>query len=87
MRDLIADGNSVLLVDHDTQVLSKADWLLELGPQAGANGGTVIAPVSYTHLDVYKRQILYNRTINRNYTRVMYYSPSHFPTNKDSDSV
>ena len=43
MRDLIADGNSVLLVDHDTQVLSKADWLLELGPQAGANGGTVIA--------------------------------------------
>ena len=36
MRDLIADGNSVLLVDHDTQVLSKADWLLELGPQAGA---------------------------------------------------
>ena len=43
MDDLIADGNSVLLVDHDTQILSHADWLVEMGPEAGANGGTVIA--------------------------------------------
>ena len=43
MRDLVADGNSVLLVDHDTQVLSKADWIIELGPEAGAGGGQVIA--------------------------------------------
>lgn len=43
MRDLIADGNSVVLVDHDTQILSSADWFVEMGPQAGANGGYVIA--------------------------------------------
>ena len=43
MRDLVADGNSVVLVDHDAQILRQADWLIELGPGAGANGGTVIA--------------------------------------------
>ena len=43
MRDLIADGNSIVLVDHDTQVLSEADWIVEMGPEAGADGGRVIA--------------------------------------------
>ena len=43
MDDLVADGNTVLLVDHDTQVLSHADWIVELGPGAGANGGRLIA--------------------------------------------
>ena len=43
MDDLVADGNSVVLVDHDTQVLSHADWLIELGPEAGAGGGRIIA--------------------------------------------
>ena len=43
MHDLVNDGNSVLLVDHDTQILSAADWLIEMGPQAGANGGQIIA--------------------------------------------
>lgn len=43
MHDLVADGNSVLLVDHDTQILSEADWLIEMGPQAGADGGRVVA--------------------------------------------
>ena len=43
MRDLVADGNSVILVDHDTQILSQADWLIEMGPEAGANGGRVVA--------------------------------------------
>ena len=43
MDDLVADGNSVLLVDHDTQVLAHADWLVELGPGAGANGGNLVA--------------------------------------------
>ena len=42
MDDLVADGNSVVLVDHDTQVLSHADWIIELGPDAGAAGGTVL---------------------------------------------
>ena len=43
MHDLIADGNSVLLVDHDTQVLKESDWIIEMGPEAGAGGGHVIA--------------------------------------------
>ena len=43
MRDLIADGNSVILVDHDTQILAQADSMIEMGPQAGAGGGRVIA--------------------------------------------
>ena len=43
MRDLVADGNSVILVDHDTQILKEADWIVEMGPEAGANGGHVIA--------------------------------------------
>ena len=43
MDDLVADGNSVLLVDHDTQVLAHADWIVELGPEAGAKGGNLVA--------------------------------------------
>lgn len=43
MHDLIADGNSVLLVDHDTQILSEADWIVEMEPEAGNGGGYVIA--------------------------------------------
>ena len=43
MHNLIADGNSVLLVDHDTQILSEADWIVEMGPEAGNGGGYVIA--------------------------------------------
>ena len=43
MHDLIADGNSVILVDHDAQVLAEADWMIEMGPKAGAEGGRVLA--------------------------------------------
>ena len=50
MDDLIADGNSVVLVDHDTQVLAHADYLIELGPEAGAKGGQIIAKGSVEEL-------------------------------------
>ena len=43
MHDLVRDGNTVVLVDHDTEVLKDSDWLIEMGPDAGANGGRVIA--------------------------------------------
>ena len=43
MHDLMADGNTVVLVDHDAQILREADWLIELGPEAGAGGGRIIA--------------------------------------------
>ena len=43
MRDLLAGGNSVVLVDHDVQVLREADWMIEIGPGSGTAGGTVLA--------------------------------------------
>lgn len=42
MHDLISDGNSVILVDHDTQILSESDWIIEMGPESGADGGEVL---------------------------------------------
>ena len=50
MHDLVKDGNSVLLVDHDVQILKEADWLIEMGPEAGAKGGTVIAEGPVTEI-------------------------------------
>ena len=50
MEDLIADGNSIVLVDHDTNILSRADWILEMGPGAGASGGTILAQGSVESL-------------------------------------
>ncbi len=43
MQDLVADGNSVILVDHDVQILAKSDYIIEMGPGAGTQGGEVIA--------------------------------------------
>lgn len=43
IHDLVNDGNTVVLVDHDTQILKESDWIVEMGPKAGVNGGYVIA--------------------------------------------
>ena len=51
MHDLVGDGNSVLLVDHDTQILSASDWLIEMGPGAGKNGGQVLAEGTVQQLE------------------------------------
>ena len=51
MHDLVRDGNSVLLVDHDTQILKEADWLVEMGRGAGADGGTVIAESTISDIE------------------------------------
>ncbi len=50
MEDLVADGNSVVLVDHDVQILSRADHFIELGPGAGADGGQIVAQGSREEL-------------------------------------
>lgn len=42
MRDLLAEGNSVLFVDHDVAVIAAADHLIEIGPGSGAQGGTIL---------------------------------------------
>ena len=51
MRDLIDDGNSIVLVDHDTQILRDADWIVEMGPGAGANGGRIIAEGTISEIE------------------------------------
>jgi excinuclease ABC subunit A len=43
IRRLVEDGNSIVLVDHDTRILGIADYMVEMGPKAGADGGNVIA--------------------------------------------
>ena len=58
MRDLVNDGNSVLLVDHDVQILSDADWLIEMGPQAGTNGGRIIAEGSINDIEKNKNSLI-----------------------------
>ena len=61
IRSLLADGNSVVVVDHDTQVLRQADWLIEIGPGSGRDGGTVIA--TGTLDDLGSRQRLPDRRV------------------------
>ena len=51
MRDLLADGNSIVMVDHDTRILSAADHIVEIGPGAGADGGRVIAQGSVAQIE------------------------------------
>ena len=51
MDDLVADGNSVVMVDHDTQVLRHADYMIELGPKAGKEGGNLIAEGSIAEIE------------------------------------
>ena len=58
MDDLAADGNTVVLVDHDTQVLSHADWMIEMGPDAGAAGGTVIAEGTVEELTQNEKSVI-----------------------------
>ena len=58
MHDLIADGNSVVLVDHDVQILKESDWMIEMGPEAGAGGGTVIAEGSIGEIEESGKSVL-----------------------------
>ena len=58
MHDLVADGNSVILVDHDAQILSEADHIVEMGPGAGAGGGNVIAQGSVGELMRNERSLI-----------------------------
>ena len=51
MHKLISDGNSVVLVDHDVKVLKQADWMLEMGPGAGSEGGRIIASGSVDEIE------------------------------------
>ena len=58
MDDLIADGNTVVLVDHDTNILKKADWMVEMGPAAGKEGGQVIAEGTVEEIEKNPRSVI-----------------------------
>jgi len=58
MDDLVGDGNSIVLVDHDTQVLRRSDWIIELGPKAGQEGGSVITEGTVEDLESDKKSII-----------------------------
>lgn len=58
LHDLIEDGNSVVLVDHDVQILKDSDWIIEMGPQAGINGGYVVAEGTIPEIIDNKKSII-----------------------------
>ena len=58
IHDLVSDGNSVVLVDHDTQILSESDWVVEMGPKAGAQGGNVIAQGTIKEIEKDKNSLI-----------------------------
>lgn len=58
LHDLIEDGNSVVLVDHDVQILKDSDWIIEMGPQAGLNGGYVVAEGTIPEIIDNKKSII-----------------------------
>ena len=58
LHDLIDDGNSVILVDHDVQILKDSDWIIEMGPQAGVNGGYVVAEGTIPEIINSKKSII-----------------------------
>ena len=56
--DLIKDGNSVILVDHDTEILSKSDWIIELGEKAGIEGGYIISQGTVEDVEKDKKSLI-----------------------------
>ena len=68
MKQLIKDGNSINLSDHDTRVLKIADYMIEIGPEAGTKGGTVIEKDNIKDIINNKKSLigsyLSNKTIN-----------------------
>lgn len=58
LHDLIEDGNSVVLVDHDVQILKDSDWIIEMGPQSGVNGGYVVAEGTIPEIIDNKKSII-----------------------------
>ncbi|MCM1517115.1 MAG: excinuclease ABC subunit UvrA [Pseudoflavonifractor sp.] len=71
MDDLIADGNSVILVDHDTQILDHADWIVEMGPGAGSNGGEILTQGTLKSIEDDKRSLIGPFLAGKESTRVI----------------
>ena len=66
IHDLIDDGNSVILVDHDIEILSESDWIVEMGPGAGVYGGYVVSQGTVSDIKKNKNSIIGQFLSNRN---------------------
>ena len=58
LEKMIEAGNSILIIEHDTEVLSQCDWIIELGPEGGEEGGKVIAQGTPEDLRKHKASII-----------------------------
>ncbi len=65
IHDLVKDGNSVVLVDHDTQILKEADYMIEMGPKAGSDGGTIIAQGTVKEIEDNKDSLIGGFLMNK----------------------
>ncbi len=70
IKSLIDDGNSVILVDHDTQILSTSDWIIEMGPKAGLEGGNVIVEGTVAKIEADKNSIIGKYLSNKEIIKV-----------------
>ncbi len=70
IKSLIDDGNSVILVDHDTQILSTSDWIIEMGPKAGLEGGNVIVEGTVAKIETDKNSIIGKYLSNKEIIKV-----------------
>ena len=62
LRSIVQAGHSMLVIEHNPQLLLSSDWIIEVGPKAGAGGGRLVAegsPVSYKKLKTETANILY----------------------------
>ena len=75
IKSLIDDGNSVVLVDHDTQILSVSDWIVEMGPKAGIEGGNVIAQGTVPEIEADKNSIIGKYLSNEKSVKVRVNTP------------
>ena len=73
MDDLVADGNSVVLVDHDVQILRHADWMVEMGPGAGSAGGRVIGEGTVRQIEADSHSIIGPYLAGRNMPEIVHH--------------